>query len=138
MAKPGRGSDQFPLRFPEGMRDRIKASADKNSRSMNAEIIKLIEEGYEQRDHFEWLNEQHRASHEDDMIEVAMRQQDQEFQDEYAREQSSTASMKEMRDEMARLGERLDLLARQLPVLTTEDIFQAIRDEKSKATKDEK
>ncbi|WP_312621712.1 Arc family DNA-binding protein [Agrobacterium pusense] len=35
----GRGSDQFNLRFPEGMRDRIAVEADKAGRSMNAEII---------------------------------------------------------------------------------------------------
>ncbi|MGM4980621.1 Arc family DNA-binding protein [Rhizobium sp. 11_C7_N12_5] len=37
--KPGRGSDQFPLRLPEGMRDRIKDEAAKSGRSMNAEIV---------------------------------------------------------------------------------------------------
>lgn len=35
----GRGSDQFNLRFPEGMRDRIAQEADKAGRSMNAEIV---------------------------------------------------------------------------------------------------
>ncbi len=39
----GRGSDQFPLRLPEGMRDRIKAAAEQSSRSMNAEIVKRLE-----------------------------------------------------------------------------------------------
>lgn len=38
-----RESDKFMLRFPDGMRDRIKAEADKNGRSMNAEIIQAIE-----------------------------------------------------------------------------------------------
>ncbi|MCB1466170.1 MAG: Arc family DNA-binding protein [Rhizobiaceae bacterium] len=41
--KPGRGSDQFPLRFPDGMRDRIKASAEVSGRSMNAEIVAKLE-----------------------------------------------------------------------------------------------
>ncbi len=41
--KPGRGSDQFPLRLPDGMRDRLKAAADDNSRSMNAEIVARLE-----------------------------------------------------------------------------------------------
>ncbi|WP_320188256.1 Arc family DNA-binding protein [Agrobacterium rosae] len=35
----GRGSDQFNLRFPDGMRDRIAHEADKSGRSMNSEII---------------------------------------------------------------------------------------------------
>lgn len=41
--KPGRGSDQFPLRLPDGMRERIKAAADASGRSMNAEIIHRLE-----------------------------------------------------------------------------------------------
>jgi hypothetical protein len=36
---PSRGSDQFNLRFPDGMRDRIAHEADKSGRSMNSEII---------------------------------------------------------------------------------------------------
>ncbi len=35
----GRDSDQFNLRFPDGMRDRIKEAAKQSGRSMNAEII---------------------------------------------------------------------------------------------------
>nr|WP_051000063.1 Arc family DNA-binding protein [Sinorhizobium fredii] len=41
--RPGRGSDQFPLRLPDGMRDRIKRHAEANGRSMNSEIVSLIE-----------------------------------------------------------------------------------------------
>ena len=42
----GRESDKFMLRLPEGMRDRIKAAADENNRSMNAEIVATLEEKY--------------------------------------------------------------------------------------------
>lgn len=35
--------DQYIVRFPHGMRDRIKAEAEKNNRSMNAEIIDRLE-----------------------------------------------------------------------------------------------
>lgn len=47
MAKdtPGRGSDQFHLRFPDGMREMIKKAADEHGRTLNAEIIHLIERG---------------------------------------------------------------------------------------------
>lgn len=45
-AKTGRGSDQFVLRLPDGMRDRIKAAAERNNRSMNAEIVATLEEKY--------------------------------------------------------------------------------------------
>lgn len=40
--KPGRGADQFPLRFPEGMRDEIKRLADEDGQSMNTKIIELL------------------------------------------------------------------------------------------------
>lgn len=38
--------DKFVLRLPEGMRDRIKAAAEANNRSMNAEIVSVLEELY--------------------------------------------------------------------------------------------
>lgn len=38
-----RDSDKFMLRLPEGMRDRVKAVADLNSHSMNAEIVEAID-----------------------------------------------------------------------------------------------
>src|SRR5690606_26183582 len=40
---PGRGSDQFPLRLPDGMRDAIKKEAEANGRSMNAEIVARLD-----------------------------------------------------------------------------------------------
>lgn len=47
MAVPtGRESDKFMLRLPDGMRDRIKAAAEANGRSMNAEIVATLEEKY--------------------------------------------------------------------------------------------
>lgn len=39
MALAGRASHQFALRFPDGMRDKLKQMADGNGRSMNSEII---------------------------------------------------------------------------------------------------
>lgn len=40
----GRGAPQFIIRFPsEQMRDRIRSEADKNGRSMNAEIIHMLD-----------------------------------------------------------------------------------------------
>lgn len=48
MAKPvpSRGSDQFVVRFPDGLRDRIREEAEKSGRSMNAEIVATLEEKY--------------------------------------------------------------------------------------------
>ncbi|MCZ4270881.1 Arc family DNA-binding protein [Maritalea porphyrae] len=39
----GRGADQYIVRFPIGMRDDIKMQAKRNRRSMNAEIVTLLE-----------------------------------------------------------------------------------------------
>ena len=38
--------DRYMLRLPDGMRDRIKAAAAENNRSMNAEIVATLEEKY--------------------------------------------------------------------------------------------
>jgi amino acid permease len=40
---PSRKQDQFIVRFPDGLRDQVKASATENKRSMNAEIVAAIE-----------------------------------------------------------------------------------------------
>jgi hypothetical protein len=44
--KPVQPQDKYVLRMPEGMRDRIKRAADLNNRSMNAEIISVLEERF--------------------------------------------------------------------------------------------
>lgn len=36
--------DKYVLRFPDGMRDRLKEEAAKNGRSLNAEIIQRLSE----------------------------------------------------------------------------------------------
>jgi len=38
--------DKVIVRLPDGMRDRIKAAAERNNRSMNAEIVATLEEKY--------------------------------------------------------------------------------------------
>lgn len=40
---PSQKLDQYMLRFPDGMRDQLKAEAAKNNRSLNAEIIDRLE-----------------------------------------------------------------------------------------------
>ncbi|KKA13694.1 hypothetical protein VP03_12190 [Sinorhizobium meliloti] len=40
---PSDKQDQFMVRLPEGMRDRIADAADRNGRSMNAEIVARLE-----------------------------------------------------------------------------------------------
>lgn len=44
---PSSKQDQFVLRFPDGLRDRVKNAAQRNRRSMNAEIIAALEYGLE-------------------------------------------------------------------------------------------
>lgn len=46
MATVGRGADQYTVRFPDGLRDRIKDAAEENGRSMNAEIIARLEASF--------------------------------------------------------------------------------------------
>lgn len=43
---PSRGSEQFVLRMPDGMRDQIKRAADHNGRSMNSEIVARLERSF--------------------------------------------------------------------------------------------
>lgn len=43
---PSDKQDKFMLRLPDGMRDRIKAAAEANNRSMNAEIVATLEDKY--------------------------------------------------------------------------------------------
>ncbi|WP_225028319.1 Arc family DNA-binding protein [Xinfangfangia pollutisoli] len=38
--------DKFILRLPDGMRDRIKAAAEANNRSMNSEILAALDEKF--------------------------------------------------------------------------------------------
>ncbi len=40
---PSDKQDQYMIRFPDGMRDRLKDEAAKNGRSLNAEIIARLE-----------------------------------------------------------------------------------------------
>lgn len=39
-------TDKFMLRLPDGMRDRVKSAAASNNRSMNAEIISVLQDRY--------------------------------------------------------------------------------------------
>ncbi|MDX0438845.1 Arc family DNA-binding protein [Sinorhizobium medicae] len=43
---PSDKQDQFMVRLPEGMRDRIKKAAERSGRSMNAEIVAALETYY--------------------------------------------------------------------------------------------
>jgi hypothetical protein len=43
---PSRDMDKVIVRLPDGMRDRIKRTAEANNRSMNAEIVATLEEKY--------------------------------------------------------------------------------------------
>jgi hypothetical protein len=45
-SRGSRTADQFLLRLPEGMRDRIRQAAEANGRSMNAEVLATLAEAY--------------------------------------------------------------------------------------------
>lgn len=47
--------DQYMLRLPDGMRARIKAAAEANSRSMNAEIIARLEDSLDHDPKDGWI-----------------------------------------------------------------------------------
>lgn len=47
----GRESDKFMLRLPEGMREQIKALADRSGRSMNAEIVGALSDWLDRVNH---------------------------------------------------------------------------------------
>ncbi|WP_407674067.1 Arc family DNA-binding protein [Paracoccus beibuensis] len=46
MVTVGRGAEQYTVRLPDGLRDRIKAAADAKGRSMNSEIVATLQEKY--------------------------------------------------------------------------------------------
>lgn len=54
---PSRKLDQYIVRFPDGMRERLKVEAAKNSRSMNAEIVSRLGETLELEDFFSGRHE---------------------------------------------------------------------------------
>lgn len=56
---PSRTADQFVVRFPDGMRDRIANEAKVNNRSMNAEIIARLQGSFD-------AQESATKSHQDD------------------------------------------------------------------------
>lgn len=45
---PSETADRFIVRFPDGMRDRLKQAAADNNRSMNAEIIARLESSFKE------------------------------------------------------------------------------------------
>ncbi|MDH4438874.1 MAG: Arc family DNA-binding protein [Rhizobium sp.] len=44
-----RDSYQFPLRLPEGMREKMQEIASNNGRSMNSEIVTILDREIRQR-----------------------------------------------------------------------------------------
>ena len=46
MSDTHRNSEQYQLRLPDGLRDKIKASAEAEGRSMNSEIVLILQRYY--------------------------------------------------------------------------------------------
>lgn len=57
--------EQFQLRLPPGLRDRIKAYASKHGRSTNTEIVRVLE-----REFPEPVSIEHRISELEEMVEI--------------------------------------------------------------------
>ncbi len=53
--KPVREYDKFMLRFPDGMRDAIAERAKRNGRSMNSEIVQILQDTLEVALPFRWI-----------------------------------------------------------------------------------
>lgn len=47
---PSEEQDRFMVRLPDGMRERISEEAEKNRRTMNAEIVARLEKSFEAKD----------------------------------------------------------------------------------------
>ncbi|SEN31856.1 Arc-like DNA binding domain-containing protein [Duganella sp. CF517] len=54
-APPSKTAEQFVVRLPDGMRDRIAESAKRYNRSMNAEIVSILQDYYDLRDYHDQL-----------------------------------------------------------------------------------
>lgn len=50
LKKPNDELDKFLLRMPDGLREKIKRAAEQNSRSMNSEIVHMLESSLEAED----------------------------------------------------------------------------------------
>lgn len=55
---PSKQAEQFVVRLPVGMRDRIAVSAKRYNRSMNAEIVSILEGHYNLHDHHDQLHDE--------------------------------------------------------------------------------
>jgi hypothetical protein len=53
MTAPSKQLDQFVVRLPGGLREHIKAAADANGRSMNAEIVHVLDRHFRPLRHFD-------------------------------------------------------------------------------------
>lgn len=49
---PSQLAERFQVRMPDGLRDRIRKSAEENKRSMNAEIVYLLTYALDDVDHY--------------------------------------------------------------------------------------
>lgn len=47
---PSQLAERFQIRMPDGLRDRIRKSAEANGRSMNTEIVAALEEKFPEED----------------------------------------------------------------------------------------
>lgn len=81
------------------LKARVEKAAKANNRSLNSEIIALILDGFEQRDHLEWVHQQHVSAQEEYEMAAAQLQHEREEQDYYDLE--AARDIKKLRNEFA-------------------------------------
>lgn len=50
-AKTGRDADKFMFRMPAGLREKVKLAADRDRRSMNSQLVMIVENALKGDDH---------------------------------------------------------------------------------------
>ncbi|WP_035026033.1 Arc family DNA-binding protein [Gemmobacter nectariphilus] len=111
---------QIVIRPPAGMRDRIKAAAEANNRSMNAEIVATLEEKYPapaSPEAQKWLDLE-------DQIQAKRSKLDELW--ELSNATKGTPEWHEVADEYLRISREMDQLNQQQDLLTGLDAVEMI------------
>lgn len=101
---PSRGSDQFNLRLPDGMRDRLRVAAEANGRSMNAEIVDRLQFSFD----VENLNRQNEKEAEDFFLKSSYELMRREMESTQRRFAQLVESLGQVEENMRKRGMRFD------------------------------
>lgn len=101
---PSRGSEQFNLRLPDGMRDRLREAAEANGRSMNAEIIARLGLSFENEENMKRLS----ARIEKDELIISYEMARREMASTQKSLSDTVSKLEEITNRMRRLGINVD------------------------------